>query len=486
MNLSDLAGSDDPALIRRRPVIAIFTSHWLAMLGLGLVITAILGWIFLLSSSLRTGQENPYIGLAMIGTGVLLVLGLVLTPIGLVLGRRRLRQRVQVVGDGRGAWRRFLAFLLVVSLLNFVIASQATYRAVHTMESRDFCGSCHVMTPETRAFSQGAHASLLCVDCHVGDGARGFVASKVQGAKQLWSVITDSVHHPIQSAIEVGRIVPSAQTCESCHWKEKPSAVKLKLIQRYADDEENTPETTLLTMNVGGRLQGGIHGAHNGDGIEIDFVAADPRRQEILMVEYRDTKKGLVRTYTKSGVEPAQLAGKERIRMQCFDCHNRAAHTFLLPARAVDQAITLGRISATLPYVKREAVRILELEYATSEEAAQKIPAALTAYYASSHPEVASQRADELRAAGEVLADIYSRNVFPELKVGWGTYPDNRGHEDFPGCFRCHEGSHSTATGETITNNCFRCHFPAAVGDVEPEVLGTLGLDRVLKELQKH
>ena len=84
-----------------------------------------------------------------------------------------------------------------------------------------------------------------------------------------------------------------------------------------------------------------------------------------------------------------------------------------------------------------------------------------------------------------MLADIYSRNVFPELGVDWGTYPDNRGHEDFPGCFRCHGGDHATESGETITNNCFKCHHPAAVDESEPEVLELLGVDRLLKGLDQ-
>jgi hypothetical protein len=75
--------------------------------------------------------------------------------------------------------------------------------------------------------------------------------------------------------------------------------------------------------------------------------------------------------------------------------------------------------------------------------------------------------------------------VFPELGVTWGTYPDNRGHQASPGCFRCHDDEHVTASGDTITQNCFRCHYPAAVGETQPEVLQLLGVDKLLIELQK-
>jgi hypothetical protein len=87
--------------------------------------------------------------------------------------------------------------------------------------------------------------------------------------------------------------------------------------------------------------------------------------------------------------------------------------------------------------------------------------------------------------AGEVLADLYSRNVFPELGVDWGTYPDFRGHQSSPGCLRCHAGEHTAADGESITKNCFRCHFPSAVGEAEPEILDLLGVDPMLRDLQR-
>ena len=468
-------------------MVAVFTSHWLAMVGLGLVLTAIVAWLCLLPAHLRGGQDNPYIGVTTAAVGGVLLFGVILAPIGLYLGRRRLSRRLAAsLEDRKTAWFRFVVFLAVTSLLNLVIASQMTLRAVHHMESRQFCLSCHLHVPEERSFDQGPHAGILCVDCHVGDGTLGLVKSKLQGTKQLWAILTDSVHFPIETAIERGLMVPSAETCEDCHWKEQPAKASLKLFQRYAEDEANTPETTLLTMNVGGRLMGGIHGSHHGEGVEIRFVARDPRRQDIPLVEYENSTTGASRTYVKAGVDAATLEGLPRVTMQCFDCHNRPAHAFQLPDRAVDRALMLGRMSSTLPFLKKKAVEILQAPYETSAAAAAAIPAALASYYQTSHAEVARSRASDVAQAGEVLADIYSRNVFPEVGVNWGTYPDNRGHQGFPGCFRCHAGEHATESGEKITDNCFRCHYPAAVDETKPEVLELLGVDRLLKNLQKQ
>lgn len=49
---------------------------------------------------------------------------------------------------------------------------------------------------------------------------------------------------------------------------------------------------------------------------------------------------------------------------------------------------------------------------------------------------ILTQRSQEVTSAGEEIAAIYNRNVFPDLKVTWGTYPNNLGHTDFPGSLR--------------------------------------------------
>ena len=112
-------------------MIAVFTSHWLAMVGLGLVLTAIVMWACLLPAQLRSGDVNPYVGLATMIVGGIFLLGLVLTPLGLHLGRRRVERRIAALAEGKRALLRLLVFLGVISLLNLVIASQITLRAVH-------------------------------------------------------------------------------------------------------------------------------------------------------------------------------------------------------------------------------------------------------------------------------------------------------------------------------------------------------------------
>jgi hypothetical protein len=56
------------------------------------------------------------------------------------------------------------------------------------------------------------------------------------------------------------------------------------------------------------------------------------------------------------------------------------------------------------------------------------------------------------------LQELYRHNVFPAMKVTWGSYPDNRGHLTATGCFRCHDGSHADANGAVISADCESCH----------------------------
>ena len=71
---------------------------------------------------------------------------------------------------------------------------------------------------------------------------------------------------------------------------------------------------------------------------------------------------------------------------------------------------------------------------------------------------------------------MWNRNVFPEMKVTWGTYPNDLGHTEFAGCFRCHDGSHSTKDGRSITQDCNACHNLLAVDEKSPKVLSDLGI----------
>jgi hypothetical protein len=100
----------------------------------------------------------------------------------------------------------------------------------------------------------------------------------------------------------------------------------------------------------------------------------------------------------------------------------------------------------------------------------------LSEFYLRKYPDAAAKQGAAIEAAGQTLAAIYQRNVFADLKVTWDTYPNNLGHTDAPGCFRCHDASHETPDKQTIAQDCNACHQPVAMDEASPDILKTLEL----------
>ena len=127
--------------------------------------------------------------------------------------------------------------------------------------------------------------------------------------------------------------------------------------------------------------------------------------------------------------------------MDCMDCHNRPAHTYQSPNDAVNLAMSLGKIDRTLPWIKTNAVYVLTRNYTNETQALQSIATALAqSYPADKYP---GQQLS-VRAAIDAVQQIYQDNFFPEMNASWDKYPNNIGHKDWPGCFRCHDGKHMT------------------------------------------
>src|SRR5262245_49284647 len=346
-----------------RPISVVLTSHWLSLAGTIVVTTAGFLWLFALPAQARGHVDNPYTGIVLfLALPALFFVGLALIPIGAALGRRRIAAGMgDETPDRVAAARKLALFLGVTTVANVAIGSQLSYRAVEHMETTQFCGqSCHVMTPEFRAHAVAPHSKVACVDCHVSPGATGWVKSKINGTRQLYQVVTDSFPRPIPAGLASGRLVASAETCESCHARQPGRAVRVRILPKHADDEASTPSWTVLTMKVGGGKLGGIHGAHLGDGVVIRYAATDDTRQEIPWVEVTRPGAGPV-VYAKKGADAATLP---KHTMQCVDCHNRPAHSFERPERAVDRAMVLGELPSSLPFMRKLSIELLKASYA--------------------------------------------------------------------------------------------------------------------------
>jgi nitrate/TMAO reductase-like tetraheme cytochrome c subunit len=455
-----------------------------AVLTTSAAITMLGFWAFEL---LQTGPVHPYTGIVFffILPGVF-ILGLLLMPLGGFLRRYRLRQQGKLphvyptIDLRQPILQRALVLIAALTFVNVALMGTASYKAVEHMDSVQFCGqTCHsVMAPEYTAYLNSPHSRVACVDCHIGSGAPWFVKAKISGVRQLFAVNLKTYSRPIPSPVHDLR--PSRDTCEHCHWPERFTGDKLLVKTKFADDEQNTPSTTVLLVKIGGRTaQGlvGIHGRHLAAAERIEYVSTDGRRQVIPRVTYtEDSGKKVEYVSDEVKATPEQLARAERRKMDCVDCHNRPTHAFEMPERAVDEALTAGRIDRTLPFVKKQAVAVLRTEYPDRATASEKIPQAIVDFYKAKYPQTYQVSRPVVETAAQQVKAIYLRNIFPEMRLTWGTHPNNLGHDDFLGCFRCHDGKHKAADGRVINDDCSACHQILAMDEKDPKVLADLGL----------
>ncbi|HEY6548264.1 MAG TPA: cytochrome C [Vicinamibacteria bacterium] len=455
-----------------------------AALTTGAAVTLLWFWILEITSP---RSVHPYIGvLLFLILPAVFLLGLLLIPVGL----RRQRQKLYREGHLPTAYpkvdfhapvvRNALLVLGGATVVNVALMGTATYKGVEYMESNQFCGlTCHtVMAPEYAAFVDSAHSRVGCVQCPIGPGAGWYVRSKLSGLRQVFAVALGTYSRPIPSPVH--HLRPAQETCEQCHWPQKFVGDKFLIKRKYADDEPNTPLYTVLALKVGGRSgqhAAGIHGAHLGETGRITYVTTDGRRQIIPRVTRRDDKGELVEYVSEDvKVTPEELARGETRAMDCIDCHNRPTHAFELPERAVDRALSDGQMSRELPFIKKKGVELLRAEYPDHGTAERRIAQSLADYYKESYPEVYRSHRGQVEAAGGALFAIYKRNIFPEMRVTWGTHPNHVGHEDFPGCFRCHDESHKAKDGRTISQDCETCHALLAQEEKDPAILKQMGV----------
>ncbi len=442
----------------------------LALLGAVLATVAALLFLTVFLADLFGLHTNPYLGiLFFLILPAIFVFGLLLIPIGAWIDRRRARMgkkrletRWPVIDLNNPQQRAFVGLVVLGTGANIVIISLATYRGVQYMDSVQFCGQvCHeVMKPEFAAYQDSPHSRVACVQCHIGPGASWFARSKISGTRQVFAVMFNTYSRPIPSPVQ--NLRPARDTCEQCHWPEEFHGDKVVRIREYADDEKNSETVTTLQVHVGGGsarlgIARGIHW-HMNVANQIDYIATDEKRQAIPYVRLKD-RFGKVTEFVVSGVSQADLANGEERRMDCMDCHNRPSHPIAATAeRAVDEVMARAEIPPTLPFVHREAVKALTATYPSQEAAGEAIERSLRAFYRTEYFALYNSRRQDVERAVRATTNIYRRNVFPRMHVTFGTYENNIGHIDSPGCFRCHDGEHKAKDGQMIRQDCDLCH----------------------------
>jgi hypothetical protein len=438
--------------------------NWISLIGAVVAIGALFSFLLLFVLDAISKFSNPYVSiLTYIGVPQFLIGGIVLAFFGAWRERRRRAHgtgptSLQIDLNQPRDRRNMIAFV-TGSIIFLLLSAIGSYNAFNFTESVTFCGeTCHkVMKPELTTHDHGPHARVACVECHVGKGVSWFVKSKISGSYQLYSVAFHKYPTPIGTPIK--NLRPARDTCEECHWPQSFAGNLDRTYTYFQSDASNSPYSIRLLLKIGGSDPrrgpvGGIHW-HNIPGNKVEYVATDEARQKIPWVRVTDASGKVTVFKTKNFTN--DVTKMDLRTMDCMDCHNRPSHRYLSPERAVNQAMALGRIDPTLPWIKTNAMFVLTQSYKTDEEASNAIAQALSSRYPN-----------DARVPNTIASvqQIYEDNFFPEMKANWSSYPDNVGHMIWPGCFRCHDGQHKTEDRKiTIkANDCNTCHTILAQG----------------------
>lgn len=379
---------------------------------------------------------------------------------------------------GSPRWQRVLPYA-VLGALTLVVLVAGVYAWDYT-NSPTFCGtSCHTMPPEYTAYLLSPHAEVACVECHIG---RGFLATRVSRKAGDLEHVFDTTFRNYEFPIRARKMRPASDTCEKCHSPQKFSDDSLREERRFGSDSANTRTSTYLVLKTGGgsKREGLGRGIHWHIENPVYYLATDELDQEIPYIKVVN-EDGTTTEYLdiNSDLDPSTIPAEDLKQMDCITCHNRITHLIMTPDDTVDQLMSRGLISPDLPNIRSLAVGIYGAEYATVEQGQQAI-AGIRDWYQQNRPEVAAESAALIDSAIAALQDAYAKSNFPEQKVNYATHPNNIGHKDSPGCFRCHDGKHLNAAQEPIRLECNLCHsIPVVAGP--PDFLANLELSRGLE-----
>ena len=394
--------------------------------------------------------------------------GLLLIPLAVTMGRRKmfagsLTKEGFKIDLGNNLHRKILLLVLVLSVVNIAVFTTVIYQGYHFMDNPAFCGAvCHtVMAPEYTAHERSPHANVACVECHIGPGIGGFLKAKFSGLRQLEGVLTGNYRRPVPTPVE--ELPPAALTCEKCHSPEKYFGNIKKTIISFSNENQEKPQKQDILLHLGGRdpITNSIKGIHwhAGHTISIDYQPLNDKRMKIGAVKVTQAD-GTIKVFTKGA------KGKNNPlpwrRMDCTDCHNRPTHIFDDLVAKVDFGLGSKKIHPEIPGIRQDSLSILQKPYGSREKAAGHIVEDLKQLQEKRNgADFVTKNDKAITDSGTFLKETYLDNIWPTMKITWGTYKSQIGHRDAEagyGCFRCHDEEHATDSGDTISQNCGLCH----------------------------
>ncbi|MBI4304536.1 MAG: fibronectin type III domain-containing protein [Chloroflexi bacterium] len=361
--------------------------------------------------------------------------------------------------------KRFFLGIFFFGLLGIVpVMVLGSHQLVEVVDSTAFCTSCHnVHYPEAVTFKESPHSEVSCAQCHVGEGPKNLVHSKLRGLQDIIPAITGNYEKPIPTPLKERR--PSSETCEKCHWSEKFLGDTPRVKTTYGLDLANTKNIATTVLKVGGGKKEVASGIHWHSTATVWYLPLDDKRLKIGWVGTEDAS-GNVTQY----IDPNLIAEltperiqKEKRLMDCVDCHNRATHLFRSPDELVDLALADGSIDITLPFIKREAMKALVPQRDSLKQAYTEVEK-IKEFYRISYLKVFQEKGASIDKAIVKLKEIAKLTTFSD-GLDWNTYPDQAQHDkpgpdmeidwdtisradNSPGCFRCHGNLEKVDNGQ--------------------------------------
>jgi hypothetical protein len=345
----------------------------------------------------------------------------------------------------------------IIGILAIALFVGGTYGWEYS-NSPTFCGTtCHTMPPQNATYLNSPHANVYCTECHIGRGLLGTqLTRKTEDIYEIYSMVFHTYTFPIQAS----RSRPARETCEKCHQPETFSADSLLVINRFQANQKNTPFSFYLVMKTGGgaKEQGLGKGIHWHIVNKVEYYSTDKLNQNIPYIRvYKDDGTTTEFVDATANFDTSTIDESKLKVMDCITCHNRITHDFRPPVDSVDSAMGNGLISPAIPEIREKGVEVLSVSYATQVEAMTGI-SGLDTYYKNNYSDFYNNNVNLISLAVKALQDIYNQTVFLDQKVDWTTHPNNLGHINSPGCFRCHDGKHLDPQQHAIRLECNLCH----------------------------
>ena len=238
-------------------------------------------------------------------------------------------------------------------------------------------------------------------------GIAGWVKAKMNGTRQLVDVVTghlpdaDRAARP-RGAAQGGRHLPEVPLAR------RPGVRGPAHEDAFTEDEKNSREFVGLMIRPGG-----------GDAFDVDRSVhwhvlsefsysrrtSTPRRSTTstatrddgTMVEYIARNKINNAENVRPDID-ALKAVDRNVTLSCYDCHNRVGHDIQNPRADLDYQLSTGAIDPSLPYIKREGMRILWTGYPDDATADAEIDK-LGDFYKLNYPDVYATKGAQIEAA---------------------------------------------------------------------------------------